>query len=135
MGSSSTASPISCSAAPLDAVDADLLIVPWSEGQSSDAVSGLDAATGGEITRALASGEFSARPYDLFVTPITAGGWRAGVWRSSNRSAGFGSDIARGAAFAGPRGAPASCGRVAVALRRRGQPGQSGRGARATAEG
>jgi leucyl aminopeptidase len=38
---------------------------------------GLDQATGGEASRALASGEFSAKPYELFVTPTVDGRWKA----------------------------------------------------------
>ena len=40
-------------------------------------VPGLDAATGGEIGRALAGKEFQARPFETFVTPITDRQWRA----------------------------------------------------------
>jgi len=46
---------------PLAAVDADLLVVPWFEDDHSSAVTGLDSAVGGELTRALACGEFLGR--------------------------------------------------------------------------
>jgi len=37
---------------------------------------GLDAATGGEIQRAISSGEFRGRPYEVFVSPLVTG-WGA----------------------------------------------------------
>jgi hypothetical protein len=66
---------ITCVGGPLSGVTADLLIVPWFE-DASAIVSGLDAATGGEIARALASKEFQAKPFEMFVTPITDRQWR-----------------------------------------------------------
>ncbi len=71
-----TSTPISCAGEPISATTADLLIVPWFEDAAS-AVSGLDAATGGEIGRALASKEFQAKPYESFVTPIVDRQWRS----------------------------------------------------------
>ena len=62
---------------PLSAIDADLLIVPWFQGETAGAVPGLDAATGGELGRALASKEFQAKPFELFFAPITDASWRA----------------------------------------------------------
>jgi leucyl aminopeptidase len=59
----------------LSAVDADLLIVPWFQGETPETVPDLDAATGGELGRALISKEFSIKPFELFVAPLT--GWRA----------------------------------------------------------
>ena len=63
------------SAQPQEAA-ADLLIVPGFEDQLSrlDRWSG---ATAGEVARALASKEFSGKPYEMFYAPITAGGYRA----------------------------------------------------------
>jgi len=59
-------------------LDVELLIVPmFGAADLIDDVPGLDAATGGEIGRALSSKEFRARAYDTFVTSITASGWRA----------------------------------------------------------
>ena len=51
------------------------LIVPWFQGETVEAVPELDAATGGELGRALTSKEFSARPFELFWAALT--GWRA----------------------------------------------------------
>ena len=58
-------------------MDVDLLIVPWFEDESPSTVPGLDAATGGEVARALTSLEFQSRPFDLFLTGIADRGWRA----------------------------------------------------------
>jgi leucyl aminopeptidase len=62
---------------PLSAVDADLLAVPWFEGEGADAEPGLDAATGGEIARALATKEFQGKRYEMFLAPVTDRGWGA----------------------------------------------------------
>ena len=61
---------------PLAAVDADLLVVPWFEDDHSSAVTGLDSAVGGEVARALACGEFQAKPFDLFFASVTGPDWR-----------------------------------------------------------
>jgi leucyl aminopeptidase len=67
--------PIECFSGTLSAIDTDLLIVPLYQGEIADALPGLDAATGGELGRALGSKEFQAKPFELFFTPVT--GWRA----------------------------------------------------------
>jgi leucyl aminopeptidase len=61
----------------LSGIAADLLIVPWFKGESAGAIPSLDEATGGELSRALASNEFQAKPYELFFAPIAGAGWRA----------------------------------------------------------
>ncbi|MBW8862029.1 MAG: leucyl aminopeptidase [Acidobacteria bacterium] len=68
---------VACTSGPLAAVDTDLLIVPWFQDEAASAVTGLDAATGGELARAIQSKEFQGKTFDLFVTPITDSGWRA----------------------------------------------------------
>jgi hypothetical protein len=68
---------IDCSTAPLEAIDAELIAIPWFERDEMDPFKAVDRAAAGELTRALASKEFEARPYDLFVTPIADSGWRA----------------------------------------------------------
>ena len=68
---------MACSSGPLSAIDADLLIVPWFQGERAGAVPDLDAATGGELGRALSSKEFQAKPFELFVTSIADANWRA----------------------------------------------------------
>src|SRR4051812_41425397 len=55
------------------AVDTDLLVIPIFEGESAAPLEGIDAATGGEISRALSSGEAAGRLYELFLTPIVHG--------------------------------------------------------------
>ena len=65
-----------CSSGPLAAIDADLLIVPWFQGEAASAVPGLDAATGGELMRALTSKEFQVKPYELCFATITDASWR-----------------------------------------------------------
>ncbi|HZR26335.1 MAG TPA: leucyl aminopeptidase [Vicinamibacterales bacterium] len=50
--------------------DIDLLVIPWFEDDTADAVRGLDAATGGEVSRALTTREFQAKPYDLFLAGV-----------------------------------------------------------------
>src|SRR5579884_1756286 len=64
-------------ASPLDVVETDLLIVPWFEGDPIDPAAGLDMATGGDVGRALSSGEFTGRLYDLFVTKIVDEKWKS----------------------------------------------------------
>lgn len=68
---------MACTDGPLSAIDADLLIVPWFQGEAAAALPGLDAATGGEIGRALTSKEFHVKPYELFFAPLTDTSWRA----------------------------------------------------------
>jgi leucyl aminopeptidase len=67
-----------CVFRPLEDVDVDLLVLPWFEGEGVGAFAALDQAAAGEITRALASGEFPARPFDLFVTPVVDRAWKPG---------------------------------------------------------
>ena len=76
MPTAMTSTSISCVNDPLSAATADLLVVPWFE-DSSSAVPGLDAATGGEIARALTSCEFQGKPFEILVTPVTDRQWRA----------------------------------------------------------
>jgi leucyl aminopeptidase len=59
------------------AVEVDLLVIPWFEGETPDLVPGLDAATAGELTRAIVTREFQAKRFELFFTPIGDRAWRA----------------------------------------------------------
>ena len=84
---------IACQFGALPSVTVDLLVLPWFEGQSAESFEGLDAATAGEIERALASDEFAGRPYELFVTPLVEQGWsarraRSATWRTEPASPG-----------------------------------------------
>jgi len=63
--------------ADLPAIDTELLAVPIFEDEPLDGLADSSAATGGEIARALASGEIRGRLYDLFVAPVTDARWRA----------------------------------------------------------
>jgi predicted TIM-barrel fold metal-dependent hydrolase len=74
MSTATTSSSITCVGGPLAAVTSDLLMIPWFEDAAS-AIPGLDGATSGEIGRALDSKEFQARPFEMFVTPITDRHW------------------------------------------------------------
>ena len=58
--------------------EVDLLFVPvFEQDDRLTDLPGLDDATGGEIARARASGEFRAKLYDVFITPVTGRGWKA----------------------------------------------------------
>ncbi len=96
--SSITISPsISCTGAPIQTIDVDLLIVPWFEGDGPAVVPELDAASGGEVSRAIGSKEFSGRAYDFFVSTISDSSWRARrvVLAGAGQHAIFGADSAR----------------------------------------
>jgi leucyl aminopeptidase len=113
---------IACTSAPLRATEADLIIVPWFEGQAPRSVEGLDEATGGEVSRALASNEFAARLFDLFVTPVIDRGWagKRVALVGAGPMAQFEGDVARRlAAFAALAARQRRAAHVAFAL----QPG------------
>jgi leucyl aminopeptidase len=77
MPSTTTSAPITCVSSPLHAIDTDLLVVPWFEEEGPSAIDGLDAASGGDIGRALASKEFSGKAFELFATSLVDRSWRA----------------------------------------------------------
>ncbi len=60
----------------LAAIDTDLVAIPWFEDDEPSAV-GADAATRGEIARAIASQEFQAKPHDILLAPVVDHAWRA----------------------------------------------------------
>jgi leucyl aminopeptidase len=69
-----------CIRGSLSDIDADLLIVPWFQHDTPGTLpgsDGLDAATGGELGRALASKEYQGKTFEIFLTPITDPLWRA----------------------------------------------------------
>lgn len=72
----STAAPIACLARPLSAVEAELLIVPWFEGEEPASVPGLDLATEGELARALSSKELTGKLFEQVTTLVTDRSWR-----------------------------------------------------------
>jgi leucyl aminopeptidase len=95
---STTISPLmTCTAAPLSAVDVDLLIVPWFEGETAATVPGVDGAAGGEVTRALESKEFCGRTFEVFETRVVDASWRARrlLVIGAGRREAFGSDVVR----------------------------------------
>src|SRR5436190_1721443 len=70
------ASALSCVNGPWSAVDADLLVVPWFEDEPASSAAALDAATGGEVARALSSKEFQGSPFDVFLAALADRSWR-----------------------------------------------------------
>jgi leucyl aminopeptidase len=62
---------------PPRSVSVDLLFIPvFQDDDALDDLPGLDAATQGEVNRARSSGEFRAKPYELFLTTIADAGWK-----------------------------------------------------------
>jgi leucyl aminopeptidase len=58
-----------------DNLDADILVAPVFEDDPFSDEVGLDAATGGEWSRARARGEFTGKAYDVFSTAAAVGNW------------------------------------------------------------
>lgn len=105
--------------APLDRVEAEWLVLPIFDGDDLADLPGLDAAAGGEISRAMGRREIAGKPFELFVTPVT-NGWRARrvVLIGAGPRAAFGGDLARRVATAGVLAArQRRVDHVAVALR------------------
>lgn len=84
-------------AADLSAVDADWLFVPVGRAETTFPFDEVDAATGGELSRAMTSGEFKAKSYRVFVTPITSSEWRPRrvALVGAGDAAAFGTDLLR----------------------------------------
>jgi leucyl aminopeptidase len=68
---------VSLSTAPAPQSSTELLVIPIFEQDDLQDVSGLDAATGGEVSRARTSGEFRGKLYELFFTPAGRDGWKS----------------------------------------------------------
>ncbi|HEY7476282.1 MAG TPA: leucyl aminopeptidase [Vicinamibacterales bacterium] len=67
-----------CRSTRAEDAEVELLFVPvFEQDDRLGDVPGLDEATGGEIARARSSGEFRAKLYDVFITPVTGKGWKA----------------------------------------------------------
>ena len=77
MTRASTTAPIECTTAPPASAEAEVLVVPWFEGDAPSALPHLDAATDGDVARALEAREFTGRLYDVFVAPIVDHAWKA----------------------------------------------------------
>lgn len=76
MAAPTTAFSFTCTTASLQALEVDLLVIPWFEDDRPDAFGALDQAVGGEIGRVLASKEFVARPFELCISRVIDGAWR-----------------------------------------------------------
>jgi leucyl aminopeptidase len=98
--------PVLLSTAAASTIDVDLLVVPWFEADAPAALPSVDQATGGELARALAASEFRACAFDLFITPVSDGGWKArriafiGAGRVGSFDTGVARRIATAAALA-----------------------------------
>lgn len=75
---STTSAAVALTTATAADVDVDLIFVPLFEDEMPGAaLPGLDEGTGGMLGRAVESGEFRGRPYQLYLTPLNDQ-WRAG---------------------------------------------------------
>src|SRR6266550_5675992 len=104
----------------LAVVDADVVVLPWFEDDTASAVVGVDAATGGELQRALDTKEFSGRLYEIFIAPVINASWKAKrvAFVGAGKSGDFGGDLARKVASAGGLAVKQRrVGRVAFAVR------------------
>src|SRR5476649_1895262 len=77
MPSAETRSPMISVNGPLTALETDLLVIPWFEEDPPGAVPDLDAATGGEVSRALTTREFTGKRFDVFFAPVGDRKWRS----------------------------------------------------------
>jgi leucyl aminopeptidase len=139
MSSASSALPIVASPAPPSGLEADLLWVPWFEGDAPAVVPGLDQATGGEIARALAAKEFAGKTFDVFVTPAVDRSWRSRrvALIGAGRRDAFGGGLLRQLATAAALGArQRRAGTLALVVRSAGHAGvEASELAQAAAEG
>ena len=87
---------------PLPVADADIVVVPWFEEDGASAVAGVDAATGGELQRALGTKELSGRLFEIFFAAVTDASWktRRVAYVGAGKSAEFNGDVARKVAAA-----------------------------------
>src|ERR1700680_2881977 len=76
MATTTISGAIHCTGLPFGLVDADLLVIPWFAEEGPEAVPGIDAASGGDVARAIESKEFVGRAYDIFSTGATDPAWR-----------------------------------------------------------
>jgi leucyl aminopeptidase len=75
MDMSKTAAPIEVTTADPRTVDTDLVVLPVFEREFPEDTEWA-RATGGDVQRAIASGEFTGKTYELFVTPTVDPTWR-----------------------------------------------------------
>ncbi len=125
MPSVRSGSPITTLSGPLSAIDADFLVIPWFEGESITAVSGLELATAGEVQRALTQKEFQAKPFDVFIARVSDSSWRTGriaLMGAGARGAAGTEIIRKLAAAAGLEARKRRVGRAAFLIRGGGDP-------------
>ena len=81
----------------VSAVDADILILPWFDDDTAAAIAGVDAATSGELQRALGTKELSGRLYEVFLAAVTDPSWKTKriAFTGAGRSNNFTGDVAR----------------------------------------
>ncbi len=123
---------------PLPAVEADVLVLPWFDDDAASAIGGLDAATSGELQRALGTRELTGRLYEVFIAAVTDRGWKVGrlLVIGAGRSADFSGDVARKiAAAAGLQIKQRRIGRAAFAVRVGGSNASEAELSQAIAEG
>ena len=78
MVQSTIPSTFACRSTRPEEAEVDVLFIPVFEHDDRlTDLPGLDEASGGEISRARSTGEFRAKLYDVFVTPVTGTGWKA----------------------------------------------------------
>ena len=122
----------------LPAVDTDVLIVPWFDDDNASTVGGVNAATGGELERAIATKELSGRLYELFISALIGTSWKARrvAFVGAGRAADFGGDVARRiASAAGLALKQRRVGRAAFVIRIAGSRANAAEIAQAVAEG
>jgi leucyl aminopeptidase len=77
LANANTVAAFGAATAPLSSIDTDVLAIPVFENETADDLAEFDRASAGEVTRALSSREFTGHAYDIFLTPVTDGRWRA----------------------------------------------------------
>jgi leucyl aminopeptidase len=73
----SSSSAVVVSRTPWTSLDVDWLFVPIAEQEPAAAVEPFDRAAGGQLSQALASLEFKAKPFEVFAAPVVDAAWRA----------------------------------------------------------
>jgi leucyl aminopeptidase len=61
---------------PASRLDVDVLVVPVFEKEPSPDIGGLEEATAGQLRMAIERGEFTGKPYTVFLAPVAAAAWR-----------------------------------------------------------
>jgi len=75
--SSAAAADLAYFASAPEQADVEMVFVPVFQGDDDlGDLAGVDAAAGGEIARARASGEFRGKPYEFFITPVRDHRWK-----------------------------------------------------------